>query len=458
MMNYNESMTVSEQRAALALAGILSTRMLGLFMILPVFALYARTLPNVTPILVGLAIGIYGLTQALFQIPFGMLSDRWGRKPVITIGLLIFAAGSLTAALSSSIMGIIIGRALQGLGAISSAILALTADLTREEHRTKAMAFLGSSMGISFMLALIIGPVLNQWIGIPGIFALTALLSLIALAVLHFIVPQPVTKQSHQQIEPISVQFKKILTNTQLLRLNIGVLLLHFCLTSLFVVLPIVLKAQLELAHHWQVYVPVLVSSFLLIVPIIIYAEKHHLLKPVFVSAITLLVLGMLGLSYLDDYLAGIMGMLLLFFIAFNLLEASLPSLLSKIAPAEYKGAAMGVYSTAQFLGAFLGGFGGGWLHHHYGIESIFIVDATLATIWLMLAITAKNPRYLSSHLLNVGQLNKQQANQLSHSLTQVPGVAEVVIILEEGVAYLKVDRQVLDMTALNVISNYISK
>jgi len=253
MMIDNESMTVTEQRAALALAGILSTRMLGLFIILPVFALYAHTLPNVTPILVGLAIGIYGLTQALFQIPFGILSDRFGRKPVITVGLLIFAAGSLTAALSSSIVGIIIGRALQGLGAISSVILALTADLTREEHRTKAMAFLGSSMGISFMLALIIGPVLNQWIGIPGIFALTALLSLIALAVLHFIVPQPVTKRSHQHAEPIRVQFKKILTNTQLLRLNIGVLLLHFFLTSLFVVLPIVLKAKLDLDHHWQV-------------------------------------------------------------------------------------------------------------------------------------------------------------------------------------------------------------
>jgi MFS family permease len=450
MTNYHESMTVSEQRAALALAGILSTRMLGLFMILPVFALYAHTLPNVTPTLVGLAIGIYGLTQAIFQIPLGILSDRFGRKPIITVGLVIFALGSLIAALSSSIIGIIIGRALQGSGAVSSAILALTADLTREEHRTKAMAFLGSSMGISFTLALILGPTLNQWIGVPGIFGLTALLSLIALAVLYLIVPQPLTKQSLQHTESIRVQFKQILTNTQLLRLNIGILLLHFFLTSLFVVLPIVLKAKLDLEYHWQVYVPVLVSSFLVIVPVIIYAEKRQLLKPIFVSAITLLVLGLFGLSYLYYYLSGIIGMLLLFFIAFNLLEASLPSLLSKIAPAEYKGAAMGIYSTAQFLGAFLGGFGGGWLHHHYGIKSIFIVDAILATIWLILAITAKNPRYLSSHLLNIGQLNKQQANQLSHCLTQVPGVAEVVIILEEGVAYLKVDRQVLDMTALN--------
>ena len=321
MTNYHESMTVSEQRAALALAGILSTRMLGLFMILPVFALYAHTLPNVTPTLVGLAIGIYGLTQAIFQIPLGILSDRFGRKPIITVGLVIFALGSLIAALSSSIIGIIIGRALQGSGAVSSAILALTADLTREEHRTKAMAFLGSSMGISFTLALILGPTLNQWIGVPGIFGLTALLSLIALAVLYLIVPQPLTKQSLQHTESIRVQFKQILTNTQLLRLNIGILLLHFFLTSLFVVLPIVLKAKLDLEYHWQVYVPVLVSSFLVIVPVIIYAEKRQLLKPIFVSAITLLVLGLFGLSYLYYYLSGIIGMLLLFFIASILLS-----------------------------------------------------------------------------------------------------------------------------------------
>ncbi len=450
MINFNESMNSSERRATIALASIMSIRMLGLFMILPIFALYAQTLPNVTPTLVGLAIGIYGLTQAVFQIPFGILSDRWGRKPVITLGLLLFALGSMVAALSSSIIGIIVGRALQGLGAIASAVLALAADLTREEHRTKAMALLGINIGVSFIIALIMGPLLNQWIGVPGIFGLTAILALIALAILYLIVPQPLTVQFHRDTESIPTQLKQILKNAQLLRLNISILLLHFLLTSLFVVLPTLLKVKLETAYHWQIYIPILVTSFLVMVPIIIYAEQHRALKPILVSAIVLLSCGMFGLSQLHHNLIGITLMLLLFFIAFNFLEACLPSLVSKIAPAEQKGTAMGVYSSAQFLGAFLGGLIGGGLAHYYGSKSVFLVNAILAGVWFILAVTMKNPRYLSSHLLKVGQLNKQQAKQLTKCLTQVPGVAEVVIIIEEGVAYLKVDRQILDMVALN--------
>jgi MFS family permease len=443
-------MTVNERRTTLALASIMSVRMLGMFMILPVFTLYAHQLPDVTPLLIGLAIGIYGLTQAIFQIPFGMLSDRFGRKPIILIGLLIFALGSIIAALSTSIIGIIIGRALQGSGAIAAAVLALTADLTREEHRVKAMTVLGMSIGLAFAFALIIGPVLNQWIGVPGLFWLTAFLTLIAMAILYWVVPQPLHSHFHSDAQPALTQFKRVLKNTQLLRLDISILLLHFQLTSLFVVLPIVLSQQLKGVEHWQIYLPVMLVAMAAMIPLILFAERRRHLKLLLVAAVSLLGLSQLGFAYWHHHVVDITLLLLSFFIAFNVLEASLPSLISKIAPVESKGTAMGVYSTAQFLGAFLGGLGGGWLYHHYGIEGIFISCAALTVIWFGLVVTLQSPRYLRSQLLNIGHIDKNKAHQLTQCLTQVPGVAEVVVLLEEGVAYLKVDSHTLDTTALS--------
>ncbi|MDM8561418.1 MFS transporter [Candidatus Parabeggiatoa sp. HSG14] len=446
-------MTSGEQRATMALASIISMRMLGLFMILPVFAIFAQDLPEATPTLVGLAIGIYGLTQAIFQIPFGMLSDRFGRKPIIYIGLLIFAIGSVIAALSDSITGIIIGRALQGCGAISSAVLAMTADLTREEHRTKAMAMMGMSIGSAFIIALAAGPLIYRWISVPGIFWLTAMLALVAIAILYLIVPQPISCRFHRDAEPVPAQFKRVLQDPQLLRLDFGILLLHLLLTSLFVVVPVALNAQLDAEHHWLVYVPVLIASVIAMIPFIIFAEKYHHLKSVFIGAIGILGLSQLGLSYLHDNFISMIVMLFFFFTAINLLEASLPSLISRMAPAESKGTAMGVYSSAQFFGAFLGGVTGGWLHQHYSVGAVFAFCAALTVIWFLLAITMKKPRSLSSHLLNIGQIDKQQADQLTKCLMQVPGVAEVVVIIEDGVAYLKVDRKILDMAILSKCS-----
>ena len=367
-----------------ALASILSMRMLGLFMIFPIFSLYAQQLPNITPLLIGLAIGIYGLTQAILQIPFGMLSDRIGRKPIIYFGLLIFAIGSIVAALSSSITGIIIGRALQGSGAIASTILALTADLSSEEDRTKAMATLGVSIGMSFILALIIGPIFYNWIGISGIFWLTAALAISGTVILYYWVPEPINCNS-----TIKTSFKTVLKNTQLLRLDIGIFLLHFSLTALFVVLPISLATQVDAV--WQVYIPVLSLSIVVMVPCIILAEKYNHMKLVFITAIAILALSQLGFSYLHTNFIGIVIMLFLFFTAFNILEASLPSLISKITPIDSKGTAMGVYSTAQFLGAFMGGISGGFLHQYYGIETVFIICALLIFIWLIFALTMKN-------------------------------------------------------------------
>ncbi len=442
-------MNSNELRAIFALAGIMATRLMGLFMILPVFAIYAQTLPDTSPTLVGLAIGIYGFSQALLQIPFGILSDRFGRKSIITIGLILFVLGSIVAATSTTLMGIIIGRAMQGSGAIAGAVLAMAADLTREEQRTKAMALLGMSIGASFMLAIVLGPLLNRWIGVPGIFWFTAILALFGMILLHSVVPQAWHSHLHRDAEPVPSQFKQVLTDPQLLRLNLGVLLLHILLTAIFVVLPISLANQLDPSHHWQVYLPVLAVAGLVTFPVIMAAEKRRHLKLMFVIAIGLLGLAELGLIYLHDNLTGIVTMLLIFFTAFSLLEASLPSLVSKIVRSESKGTAMGIYSTAQFFGAFLGGLGGGWLHQHYSVETVFAVGFTLTIVWFILAATMQSPRYLSSELLNLGQIDKIRANQLTHCLIKVPGVAEVVVIIEEGVAYLKVDRKVLNMTAL---------
>lgn len=451
-MSYNHSMTSTEKRAIVALSSIMSMRMLGLFMIFPVFALYAQHLPGSTPIMVGLAIGIYGLTQAALQIPFGMLSDRFGRKPIIYIGLLIFCVGSIVAAMSTTMTGIVIGRALQGCGAIASTVLALTADLSREEHRTKAMAILGMSIGASFLLSLLAGPLFYHWIGMSGIFWFTAIAALSGIVILHQMVPQTVRLKGNAG--PIPEQFKRVLHNSQLLRLNFGILVLHLSLTSLFVVLPLALiDSHLEAAQHWQVYAPVLFLSVIVMIPFIIIAEKYRRFKLVFVSAIGLLALSQLTMVFLHQSLTAIIIILFLFFTAINLLESTLPSLISKIAPIESKGTAMGVYSSSQFFGAFLGGILGGWLHQHYSIDAVFILGAGLSTVWFIFALSMKSPPYLSSYILKIGKIDNKQAIILSKSLEQVSGVAEVLVIIEDNVAYLKVDRKKLDITALDQYS-----
>ncbi len=446
-------MNQTELKATSSLAIIIALRMIGLFMILPVFALYAEHLTGTTPFLVGVAIGIYGLTQASLQIPFGMLSDHIGRKAVITLGLLIFALGSVIAAMSTDITGVIIGRALQGGGAIAAALLALTADLTYEEHRTKAMAIIGMTIGVSFIFALSIGPVLNHWIGVQGIFWTTAGLAIVAIIILHTVVPQPHHCRFHRDTEPVLSQFANVFHDAQLMRLNIGIMILHCMLTALFVVMPLILKDKLPVAQHWMVYLPILLVSFISIVPLIIIGEKKHHLKFVFVFAIGLLISAQLGFAYLHQSFVWLVVLLFVFFMAFNLLEASLPSLVSKVAPPENKGTAMGIYSSSQFLGAFIGGISGGWLHHQYSDMAVFLFCAVLAIIWFILATTMRSPRYLSPHMLNVGTIDKQQATQLTKKLASIPGVMEAVIILEDGVAYLKIDRDILDMSVLEQFS-----
>lgn len=444
-------MSSNERRAALSLATIFAFRMLGLFMILPVFALHAEQLPDATPILIGLAIGSYGLTQALLQIPFGMLSDRIGRKPVIVGGLLLFALGSVVAAEAETLHGIIFGRILQGSGAIAAAIMALTADLVREQHRLKAMATIGMTIGFSFLVAMVAGPILGGLIGVPGIFWGTALLALAGIAVLQLLVPNPPQQQIHRDTGTLPSELGGVLQDRQLLRLDFGILTLHLVLTAGFIAIPLLLRdAGLEPVKHWQLYLPVMLLAMAAAIPFIVVAEKRRLLKRMVIGAVALLLLTQLLLasdSALSIWLLALL--LLLFFTAFNLLEATLPSLVAKCAPVAGKGTAMGVYSSSQFIGAFIGGVVGGALYGAFGAVALFGFSSAMLTLWLLAVVTMREPRYLASELLAVSVVDEAAAEQLLKRLLAVSGVAEAVVQIEEGVAYLKVDRQQLDRQAL---------
>ncbi|MDD5033188.1 MAG: MFS transporter [Methylococcaceae bacterium] len=444
-------MTRAEVRASLSLAGIYMLRMLGLFMILPVFSIYARHLEDATPALIGLAISAYGLTQALLGIPFGMWSDRMGRKIVIAIGLVIFAAGSIVAALADSIYGVILGRAIQGAGAIAAVVMALAADLTREEHRLKAMAMIGVSIGISFAISMVAGPVMEGWIGVKGIFWVIAGLAIAGIAVLYLVVPTPRISRFHRDTQAQPAQFGKVLTNPELLRLDFGIFSLHTILTATFVAIPLVLRdgVQWETARHWQVYLPVFLFSMAGMVPFVILAEKKRKMKLVFVSFIGVIAAAETGLLLAGNNLFGIGAMLFVFFTGFNLLEATLPSMISKVAPPQLKGTAMGVYSTAQFLGAFVGGVSGGLIYGVYGLPQVFAFCALIALLWAGVAVGMVAPRHLSSLLVNLGELTELEARSLTERLREVAGIAEAVVLAEDGVAYLKVDKEQLDRQSL---------
>ena len=448
-------MNATERRASVALAGIFTLRILGLFLILPVFSLHAESYRGYSPTLAGLAIGVYGLTQAAFQIPFGMLSDRIGRKRVIIAGLLIFAAGSVVAALAETMWGVIAGRALQGFGAIGAAIIALTADLTREEQRTKAMAIIGVSIGCAFALAMVVGNMLTGLVGLAGLFWLTAALAVAGIVVLHRFVPVPLTTRFHRDVEPVPAQFREILADGQLLRLDAGIFVLHLILTATFVALPLALRdaAGLPAGEHWKVYVPVLLASVLLMIPFVFYADRRNRLKQVFLAAVVGLAAAEAGLAWTGNSVAMLAALMILYFTAFNVLESCLPSLVSRIAPPDKKGTALGFYSTAQYLGAFAGGLCGGWLHGRFGVGTVFWFCAALVLAWFVAALGMRNPRPLTTRLLRVEGVSEAGAEQLARRLREVRGVAEVIIVVEDAIAYLKVDRRALDTEALRAIS-----
>jgi MFS family permease len=436
-----------EFRAAGSLAAVFSVRLLGLFMIYPVFAAYAQNLSGSTPYLVGEALGIYGLSQGLLQIPFGLLSDRFGRKPMIVVGLLLFALGSAVAALSTSIGGVIFGRVLQGSGAVGSVILALVADLTTEENRTKAMAMVGITIGGSFMVALVTGPILATFIGVDGIFWLMVGLAMIGIAITEFVVPNPRRVRVHRDAETVPGLMMAVLRNKELLRLDIGIFALHAMLTASFLVVPGLLRGTLDVSTHkdWMVYLPVLLVSIVVMVPAIIVAEKYRRMKGVFVGAVAALLISQvmlyLGAGNFDVLLAA----LIIFFSGFNVMEASLPSLITKVAPPDAKGTAMGLYSSLQFLGIFVGGVVGGWANQTGGTTGVFALTAALALLWLLAAATMAQPSYLTTRLLPIGDGPAAEPESLAARLRQVPGVAMAVVIAEEKLAYLKVDSKSFD-------------
>ncbi len=445
-------MIASERRAVFSLGLLYASRMLGLFMVLPVFMIYGQNLEQSNEMLLGLAIGAYGLSQAVFQIPFGSLSDKYGRKPLIFIGLLVFFLGSVLAASADHIYGVILGRFLQGAGAIASVLMALLSDLTSFESRTKAMAMIGMSIGISFTAALIIGPLVAASFGLQGIFWLTALFAVLGMLCLFFLVPSPLSITKDRNTRIFKDQIKDVLQNSELLKLDFGIFALHLCLTALFIAVPITLQQKLGLPgeEHWLVYLTVMVLSFFAMVPFIIYGEKKQQMKKTFLFAISLLMLSGLSFILTQSSFNYFWCSLFFYFMAFNLLEASLPSLVSKLAPAASKGTAMGVYSTTQFLGAFVGGVLGGWLLSLFGENGVYLLVGITCFVWLIFARMMKNPSNETGMTLRLTKLIDANKIQISHALTNIPGIEEVVLIVEDQVAYLKVKKTELDQQQLD--------
>lgn len=458
-----------ELRAASSLAAVFSARLLGLFMIYPVFAAYAGHLRDSTPLLIGLSLGAYGLTQGLLQLPFGLLSDRIGRKQVIVGGLILFAIGSAVAAASTSITGVLLGRVLQGTGAIGSTVLALVADLTSEESRTKAMALVGMTIGLSFAFAIVAGPALAGVIGVAGIFWLTAILAFVGIAITLFLVPRPVRKMRHRDAEAVPALIGRVLRDRELLRLDFAIFALHAVLTASFLAVPQVLSGALGLTSHedWRVYLPVLAASVVLMVPVIILAEKRRRMKEVFLVTILLL-----GVSQLALWLASagtqigtgvtgasiVIAALIAFFTAFNIMEASLPSLITKTAPPDAKGTATGIFSSAQFLGIFVGGALGGGAYGMDGLRGVFLFTLGVTLLWLIAALGMRRPGHYSSYLARLGTVDRGMAAELAARLDAVPGVIEAVVVAEEGIAYLKIDRARFDAAAVGRITGQLQE
>ncbi len=441
-----------EIRTAYSLSAVFAVRMLGLFMILPILPLFAKELSNATPFLIGLTIGIYGLTQALFQIPLGLLSDHIGRKPVIIGGLAIFAVGSVIAALSNDIYLTIFARAVQGSGAIAATTMALAADLTREDHRAKVMAFIGMSIGIAFSVAMVVGPLISQFGGLSAVFWTTTLLAIIGLLLIIFTVPTPKQTKIHRDAGIIRAFIKPILTQGTLMRMNASVFLLHLLMTANFSVLPLIFRDHLniETAQHWKIYLPILLISFLLSIPLIIIAEKHRKIKIIFIIAVLLLITSQVLLGFNPFSFYPLMFAFLLFFIGFNFMEAVQPSLVAKYSDVNTKGTAMGVYSTAQFFGIFVGGAVGGLVLQKWGISGVFVFGAISSIALLLVAISLPKPDYYKNELIKLKNDFLKDIDLTKQQLLEVAGIKQVAISIEEGVAYLKIDKLVLDKTQIS--------
>ncbi|WP_414729055.1 MFS transporter [Zhongshania aliphaticivorans] len=437
-MNHH-SMSATELRAIVSLASLYAFRMLGLFMLLPVLSLYAAEYDYSTPVLVGLALGIYGLGQAALQVPLGMLSDRIGRKPVIISGLLLFIAGGVVAAGADTIFGVIVGRLLQGTGAIASTLTALLADLTREQHRTKAMAVIGMSIGVSFAAAMVIGPLMASWLGVSGLFLCTSVLAGLGVFITLFLVPNPDAQRVDADSQSLSGMLARCLNDRNLMRLNLGIFSLHAILMAIFIAVPGILEEQgLSRDAHWQVYLPMMVVAFVAMVPFIIIAETKNKMREVFLLGIATIVLALLAAACWGQLFTPLLIIITLFFVAFNLMEASLPSLVSKTVYAGGKGTAMGVYSTFQFFGAFCGGAIGGGLFGRWGASAVFAGAAILAGAWLIAAWGMSVPLKSESIVLS-WQFGAWDVADMRREVLALPGALDITVLEGERIAYLQV-------------------
>ncbi len=441
-------MLPQEMRASVSLAWVYALRMLGMFLVLPVLALYAAGLPGAdgNKALVGLAMGMYGLTQAVLQLPLGMASDRFGRKKVIYFGLIVFAAGSFMAASADSLHMLVLARALQGAGAVSAAVTALVADLTREEVRTRAMAMIGLSIGLTFSASMVVSPLLSKYIGVPGLFVLTGVLTLLSIGVVAFLTPDPERSKLHEDAQAQPSRMGEVLKNGQLLRLNFGVFALQCGMMALFTTLPFALNhLGMEKSQHWEVYLPATVIGLALMIPAIIIGETRNKLKQVFLLGIGLIFISQIGL------LAGLNSVwmigfwLVVYFIGFNILEASQPSLVSKIAPAELKGTAMGVYNTLQSVGLFSGGVLGGMLFHRFGYNGVFVFCSVLMLVWFGIAAAAPAPMPVKNVVLPVASVWQGKQQELLSALKQVGGVQAANVSSDGQTVFIKALQQGFD-------------
>ncbi|ULJ59834.1 MFS transporter [Wielerella bovis] len=443
-------MLTHEWRAATSLAGVYALRMLGMFLVLPVLSLHAHSLAGADEAsklkMVGLAMAAYGLTQALLQLPLGMLSDKIGRKKVIYLGMSVFALGSFIAAFTNDAQTLVIARAIQGAGAVSAAVTALLADLTREEVRTRAMSMIGLSIGLTFSVSLVLSPMLSKFIGVQGLFALTGILSLASIALVKYYTPNPTQLRHHEDTQVSIGRIGEVLKNTQLLRLNYGIFALQAGLMAIFTALPFALRhLGWDKSEHWQVYLPATVLGLIFMIPAIIIGETRNKLKQVFVLGISLVLLAQFALIFSLSSVWIVGAVLIIYFIGFNILEASLPSLVSKIAPSDLKGTAMGVYNTTQSLGVFTGGLIGSKMYALFGFVGVFGFCCVIVGVWLWLAMTAPAPRPVKNVMFAVPDALRGDLNGLKHKIQAASGVEAVSFSADGATVFIKALQQGFD-------------
>lgn len=446
-----------EWRASTSLAGVYALRMLGMFLVLPVLALYTASLEGVNgdKQMVGLAIGAYGLTQALLQIPLGLASDKFGRKKVIYAGLIVFAIGCFMAALAESWGMLVAARIVQGAGAVSAAVTALVADLTRDEVRTRAMSMIGLTIGLTFSVSLVLSPVLVGWLGVPGLFAMMGVLTLISIGVVAWITPDPKESRLHEDTQALPSRLGEVLRNKQLLRLDFGIFTLHAALMALFTTLPFALAGLgLNDNLHWKVYLPATVIGLIAMVPLIIVGETRNKLKQVFIGGILCVIAAQIALMFSLNSIVVITVCMIVYFIGFNILEASLPSMVSKIAPSDLKGTAMGVYNTLQSVGLVVGSACGGYLLKHYGFPGVFIFCSALTLIWLLIAATSPAPRPVKNMGFTVGGTWQGREKDLYAALKNLQAVEEIQFSQDKKTVYIKALQKGFDPKAAEAISS----